>query len=99
MTNGIVVKWTLQANKGLAQVIAYLEAEWTFREMLQLEKNIIQVTSQIVLFSDLYPKSETYKDLHKAIVDKNNYLVYRVNQKKNTIEIINFRGTKQKPKY
>lgn len=76
-----------------------LVVKWTFREMLQLEKNIIQVTSQIVLFPDLYPKSETYKDLHKAIVDKNNYLVYRVNQKKNTIEIINFRGTKQKPKY
>jgi plasmid stabilization system protein ParE len=93
------VKWTLQANKGLAKVIAYLEAEWTFREILQLEKNIIQVIRQIVLFPDLYPKSETYKNLHKAIVDKNNYLVYSVNQKKATIEIINFRGTKQKPKY
>lgn len=93
------VKWTLQAHKGLAKVIAYLEAEWTFREILQLEKNIIQVIRQIVLFPDLYPKSETYKNLHKAIVDKNNYLVYRVNQKNSTIQIINFRGTKQKPKY
>jgi plasmid stabilization system protein ParE len=95
----LVVKWTLQANKGLAKVIAYLEAEWTFREIIQLEKNIIQVINQIVLFPDLYPKSETNKDLHKAIVDKNNYLVYRVNHKTNTIQIINFRGTKQKPKY
>ncbi|HJR99468.1 MAG TPA: hypothetical protein VJ780_00930 [Flavobacterium sp.] len=82
----LVVKWTLQANKGLEKVIAYLEAEWTFREILQLEKNIIQVTSQIVLFPDLYPKSETYKDLHKAIVDKNNYLVYRVNQKRTLLK-------------
>jgi len=93
------VKWTLQAHKGLAKVIAYLEAEWTFREILQLEKNIIQLTSQIVLFPDLYPKSKTYANLHKAIVDKNNYLVYRVNHKKSTIEIINFRGTKQKPRH
>lgn len=83
----------------MAKVISYLEAEWTFREILQLEKNIIQVTSQIILYPDLYPKSETYKNLHKAIVDKNNYLVYRVNQKNSTIQIINFRGTKQKPKY
>nr|WP_315201056.1 type II toxin-antitoxin system RelE/ParE family toxin [uncultured Flavobacterium sp.] len=95
----LVVKWTLQADKGLSKVITYLEEEWTFREILQLEKNIIQVTSQIVLFPDLYPKSVAYKNLHKAIVDKNNYLVYRVNHKKAIIEIINFRGTKQKPKY
>ncbi|WP_291097962.1 MULTISPECIES: type II toxin-antitoxin system RelE/ParE family toxin [unclassified Flavobacterium] len=93
------IKWTLQADKGLAFVIEYLEAEWTFREILQLEENITQVTNQISLFPDLYPKSKTYTNLHKALVDKNNYLIYRVNYKKSSIEIINFRGTKQKPKY
>lgn len=82
------IKWTPQADNGLAIVIEYLEAEWTFREILQLEENINQVTNQISLFPDLYPKSETYKNLHKAIVDKNNYLVYRVNYKKSRIEII-----------
>ena len=93
------IKWTPQADKGLAIVIAYLEAEWTFREILQLEENINQVANQISLFPDLYPKSETFKNLHKATIDRNNYLVYRVNYKNSTIEIINFRGTKQKPKY
>lgn len=83
----------------MATIIEYLEAKWTFIEILQLEQNSNQVTNQISLFPDLYPKSETYKNLHKAIVDKNNYLVYRVNYKKSSIEIINFRGTKQKPKY
>ena len=93
------IKWTPQADNGLATVIEYLEAEWTFREILQLEENINQVTNQISLFPDLYPKSETFKNLHKAIVDKNNYLVYQINYKKSGIEIINFSGTKQKPKY
>ena len=93
------IKWTPQADNGLAIVIEYLEAEWTFREILQLEENINQVTNQISLFPNLHPKSETYKNLHKAIIDKNNYLVYLVNYKKSSIEIINFRGTKQKPKY
>ncbi|MFV8351482.1 type II toxin-antitoxin system RelE/ParE family toxin [Flavobacterium sp. XS2P14] len=93
------IKWTPQADNGLAIVIEYLEAEWTLREILQLEENINQVANQISLFPDLYPKSETYKNLHKAIIDKNNYLVYRVNYKNSSIEIINFKGTKQKPKY
>ena len=92
------IKWTPQAAKGLAIVIEYLEVEWTFREILQLEENIIQVTNQISLFPELYPKSETSKNLHKALVDKNNYLIYSINYKKGDVEIINFKGTKQKSK-
>ena len=41
------IKWTPQAAKGLAIVIEYLEVEWTFREILQLEENIIQVKSRV----------------------------------------------------
>ena len=79
------IKWTPQADNGLANVIEYLEAEWTFREILQLEENINHVINQISLFPDLFPKSETFKNLHKAVVDKNNYLVYQVNYKKSSI--------------
>ena len=93
------IKWTPQAEKGLERVLKYLEAEWTAKEILKLEKKIKQVTKQISLTPELFPKSETYKELYKAIVDKNNYFVYRVNAKKGSVEIVNFRGTKQKPKY
>ena len=93
------IKWTPQADKGLEKVIHYLEAEWTVREILQLEKKIKQVIKQVSLNPEQFPKSETYKNLHKAIVDKNNYLVYRINTYTDAIEIVNFRGTKQNPKY
>jgi plasmid stabilization system protein ParE len=91
--------WTPQADKGLATVIEYLEKEWTFREILQLEENINQVVNQIRFFPDLYPKSKKQPNLNKAIIDKNNYFVYQVNLEKSRIEIINFRGTKQKRKH
>lgn len=93
------IKWTKQADKGLSGVIEYLEEYWTINEILNLEANIKQVANQITIFPELFPKSNTYRNLHKAVIDKNNYLVYRVNLKKGFIEIINFRGTKQKPKY
>jgi plasmid stabilization system protein ParE len=93
------IKWTPQADKGLEKAIQYLEAEWTLREVFKLEKKIKQITNQVSLNPKQFPKSETYKNLHKAIVDKNNYLVYRINTDKHFIEILNFRGTKQKPKY
>jgi plasmid stabilization system protein ParE len=93
------IKWTPQSEKGLERVLKYLEDNWTVNEILQLEKNIAQVTKQISVNPDLFPKSVIYKTLHKAIVDKNNYMVYRVNSKKDCIEIINFRGTKQYPRH
>jgi plasmid stabilization system protein ParE len=54
------IKWTPQADKGLEKVIDYLEAEWTVREILELENKINQVTKQINLNPEQFPKSETY---------------------------------------
>ncbi len=34
----LIVKWTLQAERGLDKAIKYLEKEWTIKEILQLEK-------------------------------------------------------------
>ncbi|CAC9972782.1 MULTISPECIES: type II toxin-antitoxin system RelE/ParE family toxin [Flavobacterium] len=91
--------WTSQAVKGFNKIVDYLEEKWTKKEILNLEDKIRQVINQINLNPDQFPKSVKNESLHKAIVDKNNYLVYRLNKESNTIEIINFRGTKQKPKY
>jgi len=93
------IKWTPQAEKGLDSVLFYLEKFWSIKEILQLEENIKQVTSLVILYPELFPKSGTNQYLYKAIIDKNNYLVYRINTKMRRIEIVNFRGTKQKPKH
>jgi hypothetical protein len=68
------IKWTPQADNGLAIVIEYLEAEWTFLENFAMEENINQVANQISLFPDLYQNLKPIKIFIKAI-DKNNYLV------------------------
>ena len=62
-----------------------------------LETKLKNALNQIISNPELFPKSEYYEDLHKVIIDKNNYLVYKINNSKGRIEIINFRGTKQKP--
>ncbi|WP_304139822.1 type II toxin-antitoxin system RelE/ParE family toxin [Mesonia mobilis] len=80
----LTVVWTTQAENGLLAVIDYLEKQWSVNEILQLEINLKEVISFILM-------------LRKALIDKNNYIVYRVNSEKHTIEVINFRGTKQKP--
>lgn len=91
--------WTSQAVKGFSKVVDYLEVNWTAKEILTLENKIQQVINQISLNPEQFPKSEKVASLHKAILDKNNYLVYKINKESNSIEIINFRGTKQKAKH
>ena len=93
------IKWSLQAEKGLDKVLAYLEEEWTKSEILKLEENLQSTLNLIVKNPELFPTTDKYKNLHKALVDKNNYLIYKVNNENKRVEIINFRGTKQKPKY
>jgi hypothetical protein len=48
-------------------------------------------------YQKICPATGKYKNLHKGLVDKNNYIIYRIQPIKELIEIINFRGTKQEP--
>jgi plasmid stabilization system protein ParE len=91
------IVWTPQAEKGLNKVLAYLEEEWTEMEILQLENNLRNFLAYIIKYHEMFPETEMYKNVRKGLVDKNNYIIYRVNFGKGTIVLINFRGTKQKP--
>lgn len=91
------VIWTTRASKGLKNVINFLDENWTSKEILNLESKLIKLLSRISKNPNLYPASIQTKFIRKALVDKNNYIIYRINSNKKIIEIINFRGTKQKP--
>jgi plasmid stabilization system protein ParE len=89
------IVWTPQAEKGLDKVIAFLEEEWTVMEILNLEQNLKNLLNRISKYPKIYPAAGNYKNVRKGLVDKNNYVIYRINPREKSIEIINFRGTKQ----
>ena len=89
--------WTPQANSGLAKVITYLEKNWTKKEILNLENNINELIERISKYPKICPATLKYKNVRKGLVDKNNYIVYRIKPESKSIEIINFRGTRQIP--
>ena len=91
------IVWTFQAQGGLQKTLDYLEEAWTDREILKLEASLKLVLRNITLHPLMYPKSSLLPDLQKALVDKNNYLIYKVKTLDNNIEIIDFRSTRQKP--
>src|SRR5690554_5403988 len=89
--------WSPQAEKGLDKVLEYLQEEWSANEILSLEKKIIVFVERISKYPTIYPPSGRHPNLRKGRVDKHNYIIYRILPRKKTIEIINFRGLKQKP--
>lgn len=91
------IVWTPQAEIGLTNVLDYLEKEWTKKEILNLEKNLNNLLNLISKYPEICPQTGKYDNVHKGLIDKNSYIIYRVQAIQGIIEIINFRGTKQKP--
>ncbi|QHI36296.1 hypothetical protein IMCC3317_16560 [Kordia antarctica] len=91
------IVWTPQAENGLNKVLDYLEEEWTLQEILNLEQNLNDLLNRIRKYPQMCPQTGKFQHVYKGLVDKNNYIIYRIKPKKQLIEIINFRGTKQKP--
>ncbi len=89
--------WTPQAEKGLQNVLDYLEEEWTEKEILNLEQRLKDFLERISKYPEICLPTEKYKNVRKGLIDKNNYIIYRIKPRKGVIELINFRGTKQKP--
>lgn len=91
------IVWTPRAEKGLKKTVDYLEEEWTEKEILNLEKKIRSIIGLIQKSPKMFPATGKHKNLRKGLIDKNNYIIYRIRPKKELIEIIYFRGTRQKP--
>ena len=91
------IVWTPQAEKGLDSVLEYLQEEWSAKEIFAWEKRLLDLMERISKYPKICPSTGKYPNVRKGLVDRNNYIIYRIRPRKRTIEIINFRGTKQKP--
>jgi len=89
------IVWTPQAVKGLENVLNYLEDAWSASEINLLEENLTDLLKRIREHPEICPATSHFKGVRKGLVDKNNYIIYRIHSDRNLIEIINFRGTKQ----
>ncbi len=74
--------WTIQAYNGLKKVINFLEENWSAKEILNLEIKLNSFLFRIKKHPNLYPYTSKIKNLRKGLIDKNNYIIYRINFKK-----------------
>ncbi|RLD53622.1 MAG: hypothetical protein DRJ05_16135 [Bacteroidetes bacterium] len=88
--------WSKRAAAGYSRILKYLDENWTKKEVEHFEKemknffNLLSKQPYILEES----KIEGYR---KGPINKLTMLTYRVNEKKNQIQLISIRSTRQKP--
>jgi plasmid stabilization system protein ParE len=91
------VKWTIRAKESFERNVAYLQAEWTDREI----ENFINATTEkiklISIFPELFSATDRRKHIHKTIITKQIILFYRHYKKLGRIELLVFWDSRSNP--
>jgi len=86
------VIWSPQAKKDFWNNIDYLEAEWTFKDVVNFIKKV-ENTIDLLSKNNVHFVPTNYKDVNKVVITKQITLYYKINS--NTIELLRFWNTYQ----
>lgn len=90
------ITWTPQAQKGFDKILSYLVENWTEREVKQFVHEMFDFIEKLSHYPYLLRESSSRK-LRRGPINKYTILTYRVKPRKNEIQLLNIRGSKQKP--
>ena len=86
------VIWSPQAKKDYWQNIDYLEAEWTFQDVVNFIDKVDNII-HLLLKNNIEFISTNYKNVNKVVITKQITLYYRINSK--SVELLRFWNTYQ----
>jgi len=93
----LTLVWTKRAIQGYDRIVQYLLQHWTEREV----RNFIQESDEFFMLLSEYPemlqKTSRHRNVYRGPMNKLTVITYRVKPRKQQIEIINVRSTRQKP--
>jgi len=95
MKSGLRIKWSLEAVQNLESIIAYLEENWTQKE---ISRFITKFEKQLAIVSNFpfaYPISKK-KNVHRCVMSKNITIYYII--RNNTVFLLSIFDTRQDPK-
>ena len=89
--------WTRRAIQGYDSIVQYLEQTWTEKEVGNFILESEDFFELLIQYPSLLQRSHAYKNVYRGPMNKLTMITYRVKTRKREIEIINIRGTRQKP--
>ena len=95
MKNGYRIRWTDNALKELAETIAFLETNWTEKELRKLSNALDKTLNLISQNPYIFQSSDFKKNIRRAVILSLNSLYYKI--KDQDVEIISFFSNRQSP--
>jgi len=87
--------WSRKALRGYAAILAYLDENWTAREIKNFEKEIKDFLD--LLSNNPHILQSTGKELRRGPINKLTMLTYQLNNEKKEIQLLSLRSSLQKP--
>ncbi len=92
------VIWSAKARITYFNVLDYLQENWSVKEIIQFSGKTEIVINALKKNPGIFKCSGKHRNIHKAIIDKNNSLFYLVDKKNNKIYLLTFFDNRQDPK-
>jgi len=93
----IKVYWSATAQKSFDNIIAYLGAEWTEKEIQKFVQRTESVLALIQRYPEMSQPSNKRKNVRLFILNRHTKLVYNYLPKKKQITLLLFWNMKQNP--
>jgi len=90
------IVWTKRAETGYAKIIDYLETQFTEKEVRKFVRESHDFFALLIQYPKMLKSTKKHKNTHRGPVNKYTIVTYRVNTRKNQIELINIRSSRQK---
>ncbi|MBA4743788.1 MAG: type II toxin-antitoxin system RelE/ParE family toxin [Muricauda sp.] len=95
MTSGFKILWTHNAISELKGIVAYLEENWTERELKNFSQELDHTIELISKNPELFQTSKKKKDIRRAVIAKYTNLYYRINS--DSVEVLSLFSNRQSP--
>lgn len=93
----LALVWTKRAVQGFDNIVRYLEQRWTDREVRNFIRESDEFFTLLSQYPELLQKTGRRKNVYRGPMNKLTVITYRVKQRKQQIELINIRGSRQRP--
>jgi plasmid stabilization system protein ParE len=92
---GLEIIWSKRAASGYAKILKHLDENWTAKEVKHFEREMKKFFDTLSEQPFILEESKK-KEFRRGPINKLTLLTYRINKKKNQIQLLNIRGTRQR---
>jgi len=91
------IRWSKSAEQGYANIVSYLEEEWTEKEVSKFIRETSHFFELLKKNPNMLQKSMSHRNLYRGPINRLTILTYQYKPIKNEIILVNIRISRKNP--